>query len=406
MFLWSRTGAFCLLLFTLGGQLLAQEWSEAQVVELFLQQSPQTRELRARVAAAQAEARSRTLNPNPSFNYSREGAGFTEFFEAAQTLPITGRLGYLRRAGNAAVSATESESAAALWQMRSDLRSAFYRLLAAQEQEAILQTSIEKLREIVRILRDREKEGEGSRYDRLRAERELVELRTEVTAARVRITRARAELLSFLPAGTQIARVTGQLSLSPGTAPASELVSRALAVRADYRAAQQESERYYFEKRAADRLLIPEPTISAGLKRAETAVSPRQPGAIFSLSLPIPIFNTGRAEVTRFQAEQRRVEARREALTQQIRAQVEGAYQALLLRQGDVGEYQKAVAATGEELSRIAQVSYQEGEIGILELLDAYRVSQQSEFHLMELKAAVKEAQIDLDRAVGEEVAP
>jgi hypothetical protein len=55
----------------------AQEWSEAQVIDRFLQQSPQTRELRARIAVTQAEARGRSLYPNPTFNYSREEAGFS-----------------------------------------------------------------------------------------------------------------------------------------------------------------------------------------------------------------------------------------------------------------------------------------------------------------------------------------
>jgi outer membrane protein TolC len=244
----------------------AQEWSEAQVIEQFLQQSPQARELRARVAMAQAEARGRALYPNPSFNYSREGAGFNEFFEVGQTIPISGRLGYLRQAGTAAVSATESQTAALLWEMRNDLRIGFYRLLAAQQQEVLVEASIEKLREVVRILRDREKEGEGSRYDRLRGEREVIETRTELSAARVRVAQARSELLSFLPAGTQITRVTGQFSLGAGTATITELVSRALAVRADYRAGQHEVKKFGLEKRAAERLLIPEPTISAGLK--------------------------------------------------------------------------------------------------------------------------------------------
>jgi outer membrane protein, heavy metal efflux system len=373
MLLRSGIVTFSLLMLALTLPVRAQEWSEDQVIQRFLQQSPQTRELRAHVAIAQAEARGRALYPNPSFSYSREGAGFNEFFEVGQILPISGRLGYLRQAGTAAVSATKSQSTALLWELRGNLRIAFYRLLAAQQQQALVGASIEKLREIVRILRDREREGEGSRYDRLRGEREIIETRTELTAAQVRVAQTRSELLSFLPAGTQITRVTGQFSLGPGTATIEELVSRALMVRGDYRAEQQEFKRYGLEKRTAERLLIPELTISAGLKRAETLISPNQAGAVVSLSLPIPLFNRGRTEVMRFEAQQRQADARRETLAQQIRAQVEGAYQTLLMRQRAVQEYGRESGETGAELTRIAQLAYQEGEIGILELLDAYR---------------------------------
>ena len=69
-------------------------------------------------------------------------------------------------------------------------------------------------------------------------------------------------------------------------------------------------------------------------------------------------------------------------------------------------EYGRESGETGAELSRIAQLAYQEGEIGILELLDAYRVNRQSQLHLLKLQESAKEAAIGLDRVVGEEVVP
>jgi len=89
----------------------AQEWTEPRVVEKFLEQSPFAREARARTAITRAEAKGRTLYSNPSFNYSREGAGLTEFFQAEQTLPASGRLRLLRQAGDSAVRAVEAEGA-------------------------------------------------------------------------------------------------------------------------------------------------------------------------------------------------------------------------------------------------------------------------------------------------------
>jgi cobalt-zinc-cadmium efflux system outer membrane protein len=49
-------------------------------------------------------------------------------------------------------------------------------------------------------------------------------------------------------------------------------------------------------------------------------------------------------------------------------------------------------------------VAYQEGEIGILQLLDAYRTQRQAQLRMLEIQAAVKEAQIELERVVGEEL--
>jgi len=175
----SKWLAYCLTLYSscsfCMGQDTAREWSESQVIEVFLAQSPQARELRARVALAEAEARIRTVYTNPAASYSFEGAGYNAFFEASQILPVSGRVGYLRKAADAAVSTADSNREALLWSLRSDLRIAFFRMVSAQDLAGLVTNRIREVEELVRILRRREEEGEGSRYDRLRAEREIIE---------------------------------------------------------------------------------------------------------------------------------------------------------------------------------------------------------------------------------------
>ena len=130
-----RAAASVLNMTALAGLCSAQEWTEARVVQQFLEQSPYAREVRARSTIAQAAARSRTLWANPSFNYSRESAGLTEFFQAELSSPISGRLSLLRQAGASSVRATEAGGAFDLWQARTGVRLAFYQLVAAQERD-------------------------------------------------------------------------------------------------------------------------------------------------------------------------------------------------------------------------------------------------------------------------------
>ena len=122
--------------------------------------------------------------------------------------------------------------------------------------------------------------------------------------------------------------------------------------------------------------------------------------------MPLPFFNTGKTEVTQWRAEQERATARQIALERRIRAEVAGAAEALQLRKAAIAQYRSEVNALGTDLSRITRLAYQEGEVGILELLDSYRVTRQSLLRLLELEALAKEAQLELDRAVGEEVLP
>jgi len=400
----NRAATPALLMAALVGLCRAQEWTETVVVKKFLDQSPQAREARARVAIAEAETRGRSLYANPSVNYSREGAGRTEFFQAEQILPVTGRLKLLRQAGGALVRATEADGAFSLWQARNALRQAFYRVLAAQQSETIYAAGLKDIENAIRVLAVRELEGEGSKFDRLRTERERAELLAELALLRASTALERAQLLAFLPAGTDIAAVSGQIETPLLVLNASELTQRAMAVREDYRAEQRRLEQYGLEKRAAERLRYPEPVLNAGLKRADIGTHVAS-GPVVGIAVPLPLFNKGQAEIARYSAEQERSSARLALLSQQIRAAVEGTLQALNVRQSARDDYRRELAETGPELIRIATVSFEEGEIGILQLLDAYRVQRQAQLRMLAIQAAVKDARIELERAVGEEVA-
>ena len=52
-------------------------------------------------------------------------------------------------------------------------------------------------------------------------------------------------------------------------------------------------------------------------------------------------------------------------------------------------------------MEHIAHAAYQEGEVGILELLDAYRVNLVSRLRSLEFTSAAKQAEIDLERVAG-----
>ena len=77
--------------------------------------------------------------------------------------------------------------------------------------------------------------------------------------------------------------------------------------------------------------------------------------------------------------------------------------EALRVRSAARDEYQQILANSGPELVRIATVAYQEGEINILQLLDSHRLQRQAQLRMIDIDGAVKEAQIELERVVGEE---
>ena len=303
-----------LLLFVCAGGVTAQEWTEAQVIEAFLDQSPHAREVKARVEAVRAETAGRTLLSNPSAVFSREGAGYASFYQIEQQLPWPGRRGLLKQAGMVAASVAEAEGAAALWTLRSELRAAFYRMAAAQRRERVLSDGLRDLADVIRVLRSRESEGEGSKYDRLRAERELAEYRSQLALAGTEIAQARSQLSAFLPPGTNVQRVATPAD-SALTPPGLDLLMpRALSHRFEFVSEQRQIERYRLEQRAAGRLRYPDPTVAFGMKRGDVAKGETETSSAVGITIPLPVFNKGQTEVARWSAELEVSTARRDAI--------------------------------------------------------------------------------------------
>jgi cobalt-zinc-cadmium efflux system outer membrane protein len=390
-----------ILLLSLALAAQAGEWTEETVLRRFLDQNPIELETKARLAIAAAETRARTLWSNPSVNVTREGAGRTEFYQATQSLPVNGRLALLRQAGAEQSAMIAAEGKDVFWRARYSLRSAFYRLLAAQLRLAAWSDSLRRMDEIIDILRLREQTGEGSRLDRLRAERERADMTAESGQAAAEMDLLRGEVLSFLPVGESISTAAGALAAQAPALTLEQARARALARRADLEGEKLRHEFLRSEQRAAERLRIPDPVIHAGFKRADAGLPRLETGPVIGVSLAIPLFNQGQAEVSRYTAEQQRSRARLEQLERRGTALVEAAWFAFARQRALRDNYP---AATATELVDIARLAYSEGEIGILQLLDAYRTARESQLRKIDLESNAKQAQLLLELQIGEEL--
>lgn len=384
----------------------AQELTEKQVLRLF-RESPYRLELQAGVEVMRAKAERHRLYPNPSVSATFEGAGRTDFFVVEQMFALNGRRGLLRQAGDSAVRVEETRAEHTLRQIEAQLRSVFYQLAYAQNRKKAIGGSIGELEDLVRIMRVRERAGEGSRFDMLRAEREIVERESESAEADTMIAAAQARLASFLDGSVNPGTLIVNASLQPSYVlpDLSEALSDGLAARSDFRAETERLERWRLEAEAADRLRIPNPVVSGGLKRADIGEKSVN-GPVLAISVDLPLFQKGRVEKGLAEAEANRTRARRRIVESQILADVRAAYNALRLRREIAKAYRIQAVGRAEELRDIARIAYQEGEQGILELLDGYRVSQQSKLRHLELLAAAKLAEVEFDRSVAKDLLP
>jgi outer membrane protein, heavy metal efflux system len=381
---------------------LAQDRTEREIVDLIVRDGPQARAIRTESEVTRREQLARLAYPNPAVTYSRESAGFTEFLQAEQSLPIFGARAALSRAGIAATAAAEAERDVRLWHLRSEAAAAVARFVAEQTRLELAQAHMRDVERLIEILRTREREGEGSRFDRLRAEQELRDTRQLVTSAAVSVVEARATLSALLPRDIAITKIAGGLDPQQAPAAADALIAKATSTRAELRALKQLGERATLEADAARRARLPSPNVFGGMKRADAA-SGRQTGGVFGLSVSVPLFDAGGRESARWVAEGARVEAERASIEYRIRSEIVGASEVLSIRQSALSQEQPGAA---EELAQIAEVAYREGEVGILELLDAVRTASRARVRSIELRLEARLAQIALERAVGDTLWP
>ena len=381
----------------------AQERTAEDVVEAIVRDGPRAVAIRAAVEVVRREQDARLAFPNPGVVFSREGAGFTEFLQVEQPLPAFGLRSALRRAGVTATAAAEAERDTRLWDLRVEATRMVTEWLRAEARMEATAAETRVVEQLVEVLRTREREGEGSRFDRLRGEQEVAELRQVAVTLAVAVAEVRGLVAAMLPPSVTVTKVTGARA-GPGAAPDVEaLVTRARGARSDLLALQRGVERAALEADVARRERGFIPTLSGGLKRADNEGA-RERGGVLGLNVTLPLFDPGRRESARWTAEGARLTAERTALEQQVRAEVMRAAEMLTLRQQALRN--AGADALASELVTTAEVAYREGDIGIGVLLDAMRSASRARMRDLDRMSDVHLAQVALERAVGERMRP
>jgi outer membrane protein TolC len=365
------------------------------------EQSPSAQAIALGIERSRAEAGAAGLWPNPALSVSREeSAGTVERFENL-SLPfvLTGRLALERASARSGLTAEEASARQERAELRARVHEAFFDLLLSQERTAALDAGRSRLLDLVEALRAREREGESSGFDRMRAERELAELEVDLAGSRGGLRGARAALAAFIGAPSEALSVAG--SLGPGASLPGLEEARALArSRGDVVALDARAEQADLLARAARRRAVPEPSLLAGRKTTEDG-GPEPSGPVLGISFSIPVFDRGQGARGVSAAEAALLRARREVLARQAEAEAEAAWE--LTAAARESEEIYSAAGDAEQLVSIARAAYEGGAMRMFELLDAYRTALAAQLRLLELHAAARRAEVVLGRALGTE---
>jgi cobalt-zinc-cadmium efflux system outer membrane protein len=381
--------------------------TEAEALARLSSASPRVRAIRAAIDIARADVLAAGRWPNPRFTYDRESvAGVTEDMAmVSQVLPVTGSRRLEVLAANALVDASTGRADEAVRRARADLRLSFAQLVVAQIRERELTATRDRLAGLADVLAKREAAGDAAGFDRLRAEREVLDLNADLAAAATERARAQATLTGFFAervAPETIIAVAASTIQPPSMPSIEALVERAESARGELAALRKEIEAARWSLQAAERRRIPEPEVVAGTKTS--TVGGGDTGSVVTVQASIPLFDRNRPERALAEARASQAAARADAFRASLRADIAGLRAAVLERRETADRYRAAAVNSAARIEQIAQVSYDAGERGILELLDAYRTGAAARVRQAALDAAARQAEIELEFISGWEM--
>jgi len=391
--------------------------TEADALARLSTDNPRVQAMRAAVDVARVDVLSAGRWPNPRVNWDRQSvAGVTEhLFTVSQLLPITGRRDLEVQAASAGVAARSNRIDDDVRRLRADLRVTFAELQVAQVREQALTTARDRLRELADVLVKREAAGDAAGFDRLRAEREVLDVEADLLIATTERVRAQAMLASFFATATDPSRiVAAPRSTPPAPVPTIEaLMDRAETSRGELLALGNDIESARLSERAAYRSLLPEPEIFAGTKSSTASggdigsvltIGGGDLGPVLGVHATVPLFDRARPERALAAARIAQAEAQASAFRLTLRGHITALRATVVNRREGAERYRTGAVTRADDIERIARVSYDAGEHGILELLDAYRLGASARMRQAALDLAVRQAEIELELVSGWEI--
>ena len=319
------------------------------------EESPGGQEIALAIERARAEIGASGLWSNPDLSLLREeSAGVVErFANVSQTFPLTGRLALEKdaaRSGHSAALARASQERIAL---RARVRETFVDLLLAQEVARALETGRSQLLELVEVLRVREREGESSGFDRMRAERELAELEADEAESRGRLAVAKSALAAVVALPTEGLEASGSLGARP-LLPEKGEIQRLAETRGDVAALDNDAGRADLLARASRRRVVPDLSLTVGTKTTE-AGTPDDRGPVLGVGVSFPIFDHGQGGRAVAAAEGALLCARRAKLVAHVVSEIEAAQAEVEVRRRAEDDY--SAHGNPDELLRIARAT-------------------------------------------------
>jgi outer membrane protein, heavy metal efflux system len=303
-----------------------------------------------------------------------------------------------------------------LWLLRGEVRRAYTEFVIAEESSQTLKEITELTRVLTKVAENRVDSGDVPKLDLYKAQLALSQAEVDSEAGDRRILLAREQLnvvmgrpLEALTAAPPLGAfkltvVKNDLlpDLSKPLASLSEYVNMAIANRLEFKVLAQSIEVNKTELKLAYANIVPNSQVSVGRSIVVGPDIPRTVGVYMTGQFPLPgVFNVNQGEIKRVSATIRQFRNESEAQKNVITGQVDMAYRRLVNARETMRNYQQRILPASENVTRLAQISYKNGQSDITAALTAQQTNIQVRNQYLNAVMTYETAYTDLEQAVG-----
>lgn len=378
-------------------------------LSLTLLHNPELKAYSYSIRAAEARHLQAGLWPNPELGIDVEdfgGSGDLSGFDGAETtiqlsqlFDLSGKNEKLQKVTSFDTKLAKSDYHMKRLDISMAVTKSFVELLFLQEKQQLSQNLIDVSEAVMESINKRVELGVDSPLDLLKAKVGLQKAIIYHDEINQQIESIRIQLVSYwsgkTPKFSRAAGLLNEINTIPEIARLQELIQT-----------NPEITRWAFEIQKRDAELeaakaksVPDLTLSGGVKHFnfdnETAF-------VFGLSIPLPI--TSRNQGGRLEAIHNlsRAKHQEEAIIQHTWSQLHQLYSQLEATYKKATVLRNSVLSISEELFNASKVSYEEGKIGYLELLDAQRSYFTTQDEYIDVLAKYHVCKTELERLIGQ----
>lgn len=378
-----------------------------EALRLFKENNLSLKTAQSDVQAVAGEARQTGAYPNPTVQVTHEPVWGEGGRQSETDLSLSQRIEWSGRSDR--IDAIQKRTDAARAQADSERLEQTLEAATTYIDAATAETRLRRLKQVARLFRTadssmaaRERKGDASGYAvrRIRLERARYEQRLAAARLEAQGVRRRLALL-ILPEEAPAVAARSLPTTMPPAVSEQEALRTALDERPALRQRRAEVAAQQSALQATRQEVWPDPTLTAGYKQQSAGFR----GAVLGLDIPLPLFDRNggatEAESARLQA----AKTRQTLVRRRIRNEVRRAHEAYASVRRQSTLLEGELLRGSEDLLDIAQTSYGEGEMSLVELLDAADAYRDARLTTVDLRADLWTRYFELRRAMGRPIA-